>query len=103
MQRWTKLTTWNARGRGEGEGLLLGPLRAPPARGSPLPDEEVLDAPREGRAERYLRIGRASRPPCGHGRGDTASPRSRLPRKGRRWDTDRQGDAQDRLPLVAKD
>src|SRR5829696_2392725 len=81
--------SWNARGRGQREGLLLGPLRAPPARGPPLPDEEVLDAPREGRAERHLRTGRASHPTRGHERGDISGPRPRLPRKGRRLDAAR--------------
>src|SRR5829696_636059 len=95
--------SWNARGRGQREGLLLGPLRAPPARGPPLPDEEVLDAPREGRAERHLRTGRASHPTRGHERGDISGPRPRLPRKGRRRDAHRQGGAQDRLSLVTTD
>src|ERR687894_3271850 len=87
--RCTTLPAWRAWEKGKREGLLLGPLRAPAAQGTPLPDEEVLDAPREGRTWRHLRERRASRSARGHGRGDTAGPRRWLPRKGRSRDAHR--------------
>src|ERR671921_2505743 len=85
------------------EGLLQRPLRTTPARGPPVPDGQVLDAAREGRARWDLRPGRALDATRGNGRGDPARPRPRLPETRRLRQAHRQGGPAHRFPVVGED
>src|SRR5215211_9340785 len=85
------------------EGLLQRPLCIASARRSPVPDGQVLDAAREGRARWDLRSGRTSYATRGNGRGDPARPRPRLPETGRLRNAHGQGDAAHRFPMVTED